>query len=87
MTMKFNSLALRLFLTSTVIALFVLLLAAWLLITQFRATIEENFDERLKANLSLLIESSLEKALKRQATPASLAALPSPCRTPAGIGR
>lgn len=67
--MKFNSLALRLFLTSTVIALFVLLLAAWLLITQFRATIEENFDERLKANLSLLIESSLRESVEAPGNP------------------
>lgn len=59
--MKFNSLAVRLFITSTTIALIVLALAAWQLIAQYRSTIETNFDERLKANLSLLIEQSLQE--------------------------
>lgn len=58
MKMKFNSLGFRLFITSTLIALIVLPLAAWQLISQYRNSIETNFDERLKANLSLLIESS-----------------------------
>ena len=59
--MKLNSLAVRLFITSTTIALIVLALAAWQLIAQYRSTIESNFDERLKANLSLLIEQSLQE--------------------------
>lgn len=57
--MKLNSLAVRLFLTSSAIALIVLFASALLLISQYQSTIESNFDERLKANLSLLIESSL----------------------------
>lgn len=59
--MTFNSLGARLFLTSTIIALIVLLLTAWQLISQYQSRIEYNFDERLKANLSLLIESSLQE--------------------------
>ncbi len=59
--MTFNSLGARLFLTSTIIALIVLLLTAWQLISQYQRRIEYNFDERLKANLSLLIESSLQE--------------------------
>jgi len=59
MKMKLNSLAVRLFLTSSAIALIVLFASALLLISQYQSTIESNFDERLKANLSLLIESSL----------------------------
>lgn len=59
--MKFNSLAFRLFITSTALALLVLPLAAFQLINEYRNSIETNFDERLKANLSLLIESSLQE--------------------------
>lgn len=61
MKMKFKSLGFRLFITSTLIALIVLPLAAWQLISQYRNSIETNFDERLKANLSLLIESSFSE--------------------------
>ena len=61
MKMKFNSLAFRLFITSTALALFILPLAAYQLISVYRGSIEANFDERLKANLSLLIESSLQE--------------------------
>lgn len=61
MKMKFNSLAFRLFITSTALALIILPLAAYQLISVYRGTIEANFDERLKANLSLLIESSLQE--------------------------
>lgn len=61
MKMKFNSLGFRLFITSTLLALIVLPLAALQLISQYRTSIETNFDERLKANLSLLIESSLQE--------------------------
>lgn len=60
MKMKFNSLAFRLFITSTALALIILPLAAYQLISEYRSSIEDNFDERLKANLSLLIESSLQ---------------------------
>ena len=67
--MKFNSLALRLFLTSTAIALIVLVLTGFQLINQFRNTIEDNFDERLKANLSLLIESSLRESVETPKEP------------------
>ena len=67
--MKLNSLAVRLFITSTTIALIVLLLAAFQLIAQYRQTIEDNFDERLKANLSLLIEQSLEENLNTPKKP------------------
>ncbi len=67
--MKFNSLSQRLFLTSAAIALIVLLLAALQLISQFRSTIESNFDERLKANLSLLIESSLRQSVETPVNP------------------
>jgi hypothetical protein len=61
MKMKFNSLAFRLFITSTALALIILPLAAYQLISVYRGSIEANFDERLKANLSLLIESSLQE--------------------------
>lgn len=67
--MKFNSLATRLFITSTAIAIIVLMLAAYHLISQFQSTIESNFDDRLKANLSLLIESSLSENFETPANP------------------
>lgn len=67
--MKFKSLALRLFLTSTAFALIVLLLAAYQLISQYQTTIESNFDKRLKANLSLLIESSLQENFEAPVKP------------------
>lgn len=58
--MKFNSLAFRLFITSTALVLIILPLVAFQLISEYQNSIETNFDERLKANLSLLIESSLQ---------------------------
>lgn len=67
--MKFNSLAFRLFITSALLALVVLPLAAWQLISEYRNSIETNFDERLKANLSLLIESSLSENFEKPQKP------------------
>ena len=69
MKMKFNSLGFRLFITSALLALIVLPLAALQLISQYRTSIETNFDERLKANLSLLIESSLQEDFEHPKKP------------------
>ena len=85
--MRTNSLSFRLIFTSAVVAVVLLVSAAFLLAYLFQQALERNFDARLRAILDGLL-ANVE--LATDGSPFMSGRIParaSPYRSPAGIGR